>query len=133
MTLWEKDAEARLKRQIMISEPYGFMMVQDMYERNKIVVRYAVRVTDGFKVPPLGFFLFANLMDRQESLWTMVFSDEREQVDQVEESLERWRYVLERRGMAISRDKTKYTCVNERETGEKVKMQGVQIVNSRLV
>ncbi|KAI5612237.1 hypothetical protein C0J50_0905, partial [Silurus asotus] len=35
--------------------------------------------------------------------------------EQVEKSLGRWRYVLERRGITISRSKTEYMCVNERE------------------
>lgn len=40
----------------------------------------------------------------------IVMSESREQM---EESLERWRYVLERRGMRVSKSKT---CVNERWT-----------------
>lgn len=33
----------------------------------------------------------------------------------MEESMERWRYALEKRG--ASKRKTEYMCVNERETG----------------
>lgn len=36
----------------------------------------------------------------------------------MEESLERWWYALERRGMEVSRSKTKY--MSERETGAEV-------------
>ncbi|KAL7854724.1 hypothetical protein SRHO_G00169140 [Serrasalmus rhombeus] len=35
---------------------------------------------------------------------------------------------MERRGMKVSRDKMEYMCVNEREAGGKVKMQGVEVV-----
>ncbi|KAK3510812.1 hypothetical protein QTP70_022737 [Hemibagrus guttatus] len=56
---------------------------------------------------------------RQESPWTMMFADDivicSESREQVEESLERWRFALERRGMKVSRSKTEYMCVNERE------------------
>ena len=37
-----------------------------------------------------------------------------ESKEQVERSLERWRYALERRGMKVSRSKTEYMRVNER-------------------
>ncbi|KAK3563013.1 hypothetical protein QTP86_013271 [Hemibagrus guttatus] len=44
---------------------------------------------------------------RQESPWTMMFADDivicSESREQVEENLERWRFVLERRGMKVSR------------------------------
>ena len=33
-----------------------------------------------------------------------------ESKEQVERSLERWRYALERRGMKINRSKTEYMC-----------------------
>lgn len=45
---------------------------------------------------------------------TLICRESREQVD---ESLERWRYALERREMKVSGSKTEYTRVNERETG----------------
>ncbi|KAI5095506.1 cadherin-like protein 26 isoform X1 [Silurus meridionalis] len=46
---------------------------------------------------------------------------------QVEKSLERWRYVLERRGMKVSRSKTEYMCVNEREGSGVVRLQGEEV------
>ena len=48
--------------------------------------------------------------------------------EQAEASLERWRYALERRGMIVSRSKTEYMCVNEREGGGMVRLQGVEVV-----
>ncbi|KAK3571280.1 hypothetical protein QTP86_005907 [Hemibagrus guttatus] len=73
----------------------------------------------------LSPFLFAMVMSqlseevRQESPWTMMFADDivicSESREQVEENLERWRFALERRGKKVSRSKTEYMCVNERE------------------
>lgn len=45
----------------------------------------------------------------------------------MEESLERGWYALERRGVEVSRSKTKY--MSERETGVLVKMQGAEVAN----
>ena len=60
--------------------------------------------------------MFTMVMDRltdevrQESPWTMTFADDivicSESREQVEEKLERRWYVLERRGMKVSRSKT---------------------------
>ncbi|KAK3551815.1 hypothetical protein QTP70_027241 [Hemibagrus guttatus] len=79
----------------------------------KTVVRCAVGQTEEFNVEvglhqgsALSPFLFAIVMDqlseevRQESPWTMMFADNivicSESREQVEENLERWRFVLER-------------------------------------
>ncbi|KAK3518784.1 hypothetical protein QTP70_012732 [Hemibagrus guttatus] len=112
-----------------------------MYERSRTVVRCAVGQTEEFKVEvglhqgsALSPFLFAIVMDqlseevRQASPWTMMFADDivicSESREQVEESLERWRFALERRGMKVSRSKTEYVCVNEREGSGTVRLQG---------
>ena len=118
--------------------------VQDMYEDCQTVVRCAVGVTEEFKVEvglhqgsALSPFLFAMVMDRltdevrQESPWTMMFADDivicSESREEVEEKLERWRFVLERRGMRVSRSKTEYMCVNERDPSGRVRLQGEEI------
>ena len=44
--------------------------------------------------------------------------------EQFEESLERWRYILERRGMKVSGSKREYMCMNGREDRGIVRMQG---------
>ncbi|KAK3513371.1 hypothetical protein QTP70_012337 [Hemibagrus guttatus] len=122
-----------------VAEKY-VRVVQDMYERSRTVVRCAVGQTEEFKVEvglhqgsALGPFLFAIVMDqlseevRQESPWTMMFADDivicSESREQVEENLERWRFALERRGMKVSRSKTEYMCVNEREGSGTVRLQ----------
>ncbi|KAK3573997.1 hypothetical protein QTP86_034367, partial [Hemibagrus guttatus] len=68
---------------------------------------------------------------RQESPWTMMFADDivicSESREQVEENLEWWRFALERRGMKVSRSKTEYMCVNEREGSGTVRLQGEEV------
>ncbi|KAK3514826.1 hypothetical protein QTP70_032796 [Hemibagrus guttatus] len=126
-----------------VAEKY-VRVVQDMYERSRTVVRCAVGQTEEFKVEvglhqgsALSPFLFAIVMDRlseevrQESPWTMMFADDivicSESREQVEENLERWRFVLERRGMKVSGSKTEYMCVNEREGSGTVRLQGEEV------
>ncbi|KAK3570304.1 hypothetical protein QTP86_017185 [Hemibagrus guttatus] len=126
-----------------VAEKY-VRLVQDMYERSRTVVRCAVGQTEEFKVEvglhqgsALSPFLFAIVMDqlseevRQESSWTMMFSDDivicSESREQVEENLERWRFALERRGMKVGRSKTEYMCVNEREGSGTVRLQGEEL------
>ncbi|KAK3518931.1 hypothetical protein QTP70_015520 [Hemibagrus guttatus] len=126
-----------------VAEKY-VRVVQDMYERSRTVVRCAVGQTEEFKVEvglhqgsALSPFLFAIVMDqlseefRQESPGTMMFADDivicSESREQVEENLERWRFALERRGMKVSRSKTEYMCVNEREGSGTVRLQGEEV------
>ncbi|KAK3525929.1 hypothetical protein QTP70_010997 [Hemibagrus guttatus] len=126
-----------------VAEKY-VRVVQDMYERSRTVVRCAVGQTEEFKVEvglhqgsALSPFLFAIVMDqlseevRQESPWTIMFADDivicSESREQVEENLERWRFALERRGMKVSRSKTEYMCVNEREGSGTVRLQGEEV------
>ncbi|KAK3551371.1 hypothetical protein QTP70_016656, partial [Hemibagrus guttatus] len=126
-----------------VAEKY-VRVVQDMYERSRTVVRCAVGQTEEFKVEvglhqglALSPFLFAMVMDqlseevRQKSPWTMMFADDivicSESREQVEENLKRWRFALERRGMKVSRSKTEYMCVNEREGSGTVRLQGEEV------
>ncbi|KAK3539638.1 hypothetical protein QTP70_011091 [Hemibagrus guttatus] len=101
-----------------VAEKY-VRVVQDMYERSRTVVRCAV-VMDQLSEEV-----------RQESPWTMMFADDivicSKSREQVEENLERWRFALERRGMKVSRSKTEYMCVNEREGSGTVRLQGEEV------
>eukprot|EP00064_Thunnus_orientalis_P000136 superscaffoldBa00000006_g136 len=127
-----------------VAEKYA-RVVQDMHEGSVTAVRCVVGVTDGFEVEvglhqgsALSPFLFAMAMDRltdkirQEFPWTMMFADDTviysESREQVEESLEMWRYALERRGMKVSWSKMEYMCVNWREDSRMMRMQGVEVV-----
>ncbi|KAK3571218.1 hypothetical protein QTP86_005428 [Hemibagrus guttatus] len=126
-----------------VAEKY-VRVVQDMYERSRTVVRCAVGQTEEFNVEvglhqgsALSPFLFAMVMDqlseevRQESPWTMMIADDivicSESREQVGENLERWRFALERRGMKVSRSKTEYMCVNEREGSGTLRLQGEEV------
>ncbi|KAK3572907.1 hypothetical protein QTP86_010579 [Hemibagrus guttatus] len=139
----ESREQVELKVKSGVAEKY-VRVVQDMYERSRTVVRCAVCQTEEFKVEvglhqgsALSPFLFAIVMDqlseevRQESPWTMMFADDivicSESREQLEENLERWRFALERRGMKVSRSKTEYMCVNEREGSGTVRLQGEDV------
>ena len=130
-------------RKSEVNEKY-VRVVQYMYENSLTAVRSAVGMTEWFEVKvglhqgsALSPFLFAVLMDRltdgvrQDSPWNMMFADDivicGETREEVEASLERWRYALERRGMKVSRSKTEYMCVNERGDGNRIQMQGGEV------
>ncbi|KAK3569551.1 hypothetical protein QTP86_034820 [Hemibagrus guttatus] len=130
-------------RKSRVAEKY-VRVVQDIYERSRTAVRCAIGQIEEFKVEvglhqgsALSPFLFAIVMEhlseeiRQESPWTMMFADDivicSESREQVEENLERWRFVLERRGMKVSRSKTEYMCLNEREGSGTVRLQGEEV------
>ena len=119
-------------------------LVQDMYEGSETVVRCAVGTTESFKVKvglhqrsALISFLFAVTMDRlmdevrRKPPWTMLFADDivicEETREGVEQRLESWRYALERKGMKVSRSKTKYLCINGENDDETVKMENTKV------
>ena len=119
-------------------------LVQDMYDGSETVVRCAVGTKKSFKVKvglhqglALSPFLFALIMDRltdevrREPPWTMLFSDDimicEETRKEVEWILESWKYALERRGMKVSRSKTKYLCINGGNDDETVKMEDAKV------
>ena len=109
-----------------------------MYEGSEIMVRCAAGTTKNFKVKvglhqgsTLSLFLFSVVMDRltdevrREPPWTMLFADDivicEETREEVERRLEYWRYALKRRGMKVSRSKTKYLCINGGNDDETVR------------
>ena len=87
--------------------------------------------------PRLVPFLFAIIMDRltnevrREPPSTMLFADDivicKDTSEEVERRLECWRYALERRGMKVSRSKTKYLCVNGGNDKKTVKMENKKV------
>ena len=130
-------------RKLGIVEKY-VRFVQDIYEGSETVVRSAVGTTESFKVKVglhqgsvLSPFLFAVIMDRitdevrREPPWMMLFADDivtcEETREEVERRLESWRYALERRGMKVSRSKTKYLCINGGNDKETVKMDDTKV------
>ena len=99
-----------------------------MYDDSTTAVRCAVvGVKERFEVKvglhqgsALSPCLFAMVIGRKTdeiregAPWTMMFAGDfvicSESKEHVEEKLERWRYVLERRGMKVNRRKTEYMC-----------------------
>ena len=120
-------------------------LVQDMYKESETVMRCATtETTESFKVKVglhqgsvLSPFLFAVIMDRltdevrKEPPWTMLFADDivicEETREEVEQRLESWKYALKRRGMKVSRSKTKYLCINGGNDNETVKMEDTKV------
>ena len=130
-------------RKSEIVEKY-MRLVQDVYKESKTVVRCAVGTTESFKVKvglhqesALGSFLFAVIMNRltdevrREPPWTMLFADDivicKETREEVEQSLDCWRYALERIGMKVSRSKTEYLCVNGGNKDETIKLEDTKV------
>ncbi|KAI2660071.1 hypothetical protein H4Q32_022673 [Labeo rohita] len=118
--------------------------MQDMYEDSVTAVRCAAGMTDWFKVKvglhqesALSSLFFAMVMDRlmnrirEEPPWIRMFADDivicSESREQVEMSLKRWRYALDRRGMKVSRSKIEYMCINGREGSRTVQLQGADV------
>ena len=108
--------------------------IQDMYEGARTSVRSAAGLTEDFEVrvglhkgSALSPFLFAIIMDvltkdvRKEAPWDMMFADDivlcREDKDELEVSLERWRKTFEKRGLKMSRNKTEYLQAGGIEQG----------------
>ena len=115
-----------------------------MYEESKTVVRCAVRTAESFKVKlglhqgsALSPFLFEVIMDRltdevrREPPWTMLLADDivicEETRKEVKRKLVSWRYALERRGMKVSKSKTKYLCINGENDDETVKIEDTKV------
>ena len=108
------------------------------------MVRCAIGTTESFKVKvglhqgsALSPFLFAVILDRlsdevrREAPRTMLFADDiviyEETREEVKRRLESWRYALERRGMKVSRSKTKYLCINGGNDKETLKMEDTKV------
>ena len=68
---------------------------------------------------------------RRDPPWTMLFADDivicEETREEVEQRLECWRYALERRGMKVSRSKTKYLCINGGNDYKTVTMEDTKV------
>ena len=115
-----------------------------MYKGSEAVVRCAIGTTESFKVKVgvhqgsgLSPFLFAVIMDkiineaRREPPWMMLFADDivicKETREEVEQTLECWRYALERREMKVSRSKTEYLCINGVNDKKTVNMEDTKV------
>ena len=116
-------------------------IIKDMYDGATTTVRSAAGLTEEFKAG-VGLhqgsapspFLFAIIIDRltedirKDAPWDMLFADDivlcRQNCKELEEDLEIWRKVLERRSLKVSRSKTEYLRVGGMDDGEELKLQG---------
>ena len=106
-------------------------------------MRSAAGLTEEFEVKvglhqgsALSPFLFAIIMDmwtkdvRKDAPWDMMFADDvvlcREDREELEASVERWRKVLEERGLKVSGQKTEYLQAGGVEQGT-VHIQGEKV------
>ena len=89
----------------------------------------------------LSPFRFAIIIDRltedirKDAPWDMLLADDivmsRQNHRKLEENLEIWRNALERRGLKVSRSKTKYLRVGGVDDGEELKLQGEKIKRAK--
>ena len=68
---------------------------------------------------------------RREPPWTMLFGDDivicKETREEVEQTLDCWRYALERIGIKVSRSKTEYLCVNGGNKDETIMLEDTKV------
>ena len=119
-----------------------------MYDGATTTVRSAAGLTKEFKVGvelhqglALSPFLFAIIIDRltkdirKDAPWDMLFADNivlcRQNHWKLEKSLEIWRNALERRGLKVSRSKTKYLRVGGVDDEEELKLQGEKVKRAK--
>ena len=134
--LWE------CMRQARVLECY-VKSIQDMYKGARKSVRSVAGLTEELDVKvglhkgsALSPFLLPIIMDmltkdvKKEAPWDMMFVDDialcREDKDELEVSLERWRRVFEGRGLKVSWEKTEYLQAGGTEQ-EAVYLQGEKL------
>ena len=119
-------------------------IVRDMYDGATTTVRNAAGLTEEFKVgvglhqgSALSPFLFVIIVDkltkdvRKDAPWDMLFADDivlsRQNYRELEDCLEIWRNALKRRGLKVSRSKTKYLKAGGVDDGKELKLQGEKV------
>ena len=122
-------------------------MIQDMYGGTRTRVKTRCGRTEYFEVKvglhqgsALSPLLFIIIMDvlaeeaRTKPPWAMLFADDlvlvSETVEEVEEELERWRAVIENKGLRISRSKTEYLVPSHQQGVVKLEGEPLPSVNS---
>ena len=125
--------------------PEGYVkVIQDMYRGIKTRVKTRCGRTEYFEVKvglhqgsALSPLLFVIIMDvladeaRTKPPWAMLFADDLVLVSEtLEEELERWRAVIENKGLKISRSKTEYLVPSHQQVVVKLEREPLPSVNS---
>ena len=123
-------------------------IIKDMYDGATTTMRSAAGLTEEFKVgvelhqgSGVSPFFFAIIMDkptediRKDATWDMLFADDivlsRQNCRELEDDLEIWRNVLERKGLKVSWSKTEHLKVGGVDDGEELKLQGKKVKRAK--
>ena len=72
---------------------------------------------------------------RKDAPWNILFADDlvlsRQNHRELEDNLEIWRNAVKRRGLKVSRSKTKYLKVGDVDDGEELKLQGENVKRAK--
>ncbi|KAI5102149.1 gastrula zinc finger protein XlCGF28.1-like [Silurus meridionalis] len=120
--LKEEDCGERFRKEVRQSLSGGEEVLDDWETTAEVIRETAGKV--------LGVTSGNRKEDKETWWWNKEVQERGEHGEQVEKSLESWRSVLERRGMKVSRSKTEYMCVNEREDSGVVWLQGEEVEKS---
>ncbi|KAK3516208.1 hypothetical protein QTP70_006358 [Hemibagrus guttatus] len=144
MKVWERVVEARLRKVVDICEQqYGFMPRKSTTDAIFALRILMEKYRDGQRELHCVFVDLEKAYDRvpREELWYCMRKSgvAEKYVRVVQDMYERsrtvvrcavgqvCRFALERRGMKVSRSKTEYMCVNEREGSGTVRLQGEEV------
>ncbi|KAK3523817.1 hypothetical protein QTP70_010429 [Hemibagrus guttatus] len=135
MKLWERVVEARLRKVVEICEQqYGFMPRKSTTDAIFALRILMEKYRDGQRELHCVFVDLEKAYDRvpREELWYCMRKSgvAEKHVRVVQDMYERSRTVVRcavGRGMKVSRSKTEYMCVNEREGSGTVRLQGEEV------
>ena len=125
-------------------------IIKDMCDGATTTVRNAAWLAEEFKVgvglhqgSALSPFLFGIIMEkltediRKDAPWDMLFTDDivlsRQNHRELEDDLEIFRNILERRGVKVSRSKTKYLKAGGVDDGEELKLREENVKRAKNV
>ena len=129
------------------SVPEGYVkVIRDMYSGTKTIVKTRCGSTEYFEVKvglhhgsALSPRLFILIMDvlseeaRTKPPWAILFADDlvlvSETAEEVEDELERWRAIIENKGLTISRAKTEYLVPSHQKGVVKLEGEPMPSVN----
>ncbi|MCJ8731212.1 hypothetical protein PDJAM_G00196770 [Pangasius djambal] len=118
---WNEEVQDSIQRKSLAKKKWDMDRTEENRQEYKELQRRVKREVS--KAKQEAYDELYTRLDTREGQKDL-YSESREQV---EENLERWRFAPERRGMKVSRSKTEYMCVNEREGSGTVRLQGEEV------